>query len=534
MKPSRRDLLTAAGGMAAIGGAFSLGMKFGAAPAPSFHRITFRRGLVHRGCFVPGSSEIVYDAEWEGGPPRIFAAGTDGTESRRLDLPPARLMSVSRSGELALRLEEGSALARVPFRGGTPAEVLHNILWADWGPDASSFLVARQVRSRYRIDFPIGRARYETAASIEYPRVSPDGRSIAFFESTADGALVNVVDSGGARRTLSARWRKPAGLVWRGTEIWFSAAQGTDAPAIHAATLDGAVRPVFRLPIGACIGDAGPGGRVLFSGWSERAAMMCQPPEAEAARDLSWLDDSVSCDISADGVVVLFTEMHSAPAAYLRRSDGSPAVKLCAGRALALSPDAQWAAAVEPGALRQLAIVSTAHGPSRTLQAENFTYAGARWFPDGARLLVWGNHPERLRRHFVQDAAGGPIRAITPEGAAPEAAISPDGEYVAAHSGPGIFLFPTDGGEPQPARGNTAGAVPAAWSGDARSLYVRRGFLVELLDLKTGKSEIWKDLTPPDAGGVDGIESLSIAPDGRAYVYSFRRSESELYLAEGL
>jgi hypothetical protein len=168
------------------------------------------------------------------------------------------------------------------------------------------------------------------------------------------------------------------------------------------------------------------------------------------------------------------------------------------------------------------------------LKAEKFTYAGARWFRDGARLLVWGNQDGRLRRHFVQDAGGGPLRAVTAEGALAEAAISPDGEYVAAHSGPGVFLFAVDGTEPQPVRGHTAGARPVTWGDDPRTLFLRRGYVVEELDLKTGQSEVWKDLTPADRAGISAIESISIAPDGGAYVYSFARNLSELFVAEGL
>jgi hypothetical protein len=147
---------------------------------------------------------------------------------------------------------------------------------------------------------------------------------------------------------------------------------------------------------------------------------------------------------------------------------------------------------------------------------------------------VWGNHDERLRRHFVQDAGGGPLRVVTAEGAAAEAAISPDGEFVAAHSGPGVFLFPVDGSEPQPARGHTAGTRPVVWSDDPRSLFLRRGYVVEELDLKTGQSEVWKNLTPADPAGITPIESISITPDGSAYVYSYGRNLSELFVAEGL
>jgi eukaryotic-like serine/threonine-protein kinase len=532
--PTRRRLLAAAGTVAAAGGAFYLGMRFGRAPQPAFQRLTFRRGIVHGGRFVRGAGSVVYDAEWDGKPPQIFSTGAGDPEGRTLEIPPARLMGVSPGGELAVKLERDATLARVPFSGGTPREVLRHIRWADWGPDGGSFVVARQVGSRQRIEWPIGNVRYVTDAQIDYPRVSPDGKRIAFFEEplgSSLGASLNVIELGGSKRTVVGRWQRQSGLVWNGSEIWFSGTDGPEAPAIRAATMRGEVRPVFRMPIGAAISDVSGDGRILFTGWTRRGAMMCRPPGAETARDLSWLDNSVSGDISADGTSVLFTEAHTV---YLRKTDGSEARSLGEGVALALSPDAQFAAVLAPASPRQLLLVPTGMGERRVLQAERFTYAGARWFPDGERLLVWGNHDERLRRHFLQEAAGGPLQVVTAEGAAAEAAISPDGEYVAAYSGPGVFLFPTNGTEPQPARGFTSGTRPVAWSDDARALYLRRGYVVEQLDLKSGKSEIWKDLTPADPGGITAIESLSMTPDASAYVYSFGRYSSELFMAQGL
>ena len=530
--PGRRRFLAASTGVAAAAGAFYIGTQFGRRTQPAFHRLTFRRGMVRNARFVPGGQDIVYDAEWEGKPPRIFSARAGTSESRLFDLPPARLLSVSRAGELAIKLDEQSTLARVPLAGGAPRAVLHYITWADWGPDGASFLVSRQVRSHQRIDFPIGRARYETEHQIDYPRVSRDGSHIAFFETVSDGSVLNVIDLAGGKRTLTAPWKRAAGLAWNGKEIWFSAANGTDAPSLRAMSLGGAARPVLSLPLGVHIADVADDGRALFTAWSQRAAMLCQPPGAESARDLSWFHESVSSDLSPDGSSLLFTESHGTPRAWLRKTDGSPAAPLGDGRALALSPDAQFAAVLLPSQPRQLRIVPAGGGEQRVLQAERFTYAGARWFPDGKRLLVWGNQDDRLRRHFVQDAAGGAIRAISAEGSAAEAAISPDGEFVAAYCGPGVFLFPVNSGDPQPARGNTAGAIPVAWSDDARFLYIRRGYVIELVDLKTGKSETWKDLTPADPGGIAGIENVAITPDGRAYVYSYLRSQSDLYLLD--
>ena len=39
---------------------------------------------------------------------------------------------------------------------------------------------------------------------------------------------------------------------------------------------------------------------------------------------------------------------------------------------------------------------------------------------------------------------------------------------------------------------------------------------------------------PPDPAGVDQVGPVLIAPDGKSYVYSYRRVLDDLYLATGL
>jgi eukaryotic-like serine/threonine-protein kinase len=121
-----------------------VGTKLARAPRPVFHRLTFRRGSVFAARFAPDGQVIVYDAAWEGGAPRIYATRAGSSESNMLDIPPARLASVSRSGELAIILQKSNTLARVQLAGGAPREILRNIVCADWSPDAQSLMIVRQ------------------------------------------------------------------------------------------------------------------------------------------------------------------------------------------------------------------------------------------------------------------------------------------------------------------------------------------------------------------------------------------------------
>jgi hypothetical protein len=351
------------------------------------------------------------------------------------------------------------------------------------------------------------------------------------------------MESGGAAHTLAAHWRTAPGLAWNpsGKEIWFSGAQGSDAPSICSARVSGGPRSVFAIPMAASISDLLQGGRALLTVGTRRTVMICRPPGAEIERDLAWLDDSVAADISADGSAILFNEVGEAATGSrrgsltcIRKTDGSPAIALGEGRGLGVSPDAQWAALLAPKAPGQLMLQPIAGGEPRMIERDRFTYAGAQWFPDGKRLLVWGNEEGRLRRHYVQDAAGGPMHAITPEGAAEEAAISPDGETVAAHSGPGVFLFAVDGSQVQAVRGYTEGARPAGWTADGKQLFLRRDDMVEVVNLRTGEGEDWKNLMPADPAGVTNVGHFAMTADGEAYAYSYDREQRDLMLAEGL
>ncbi len=58
---------------------------------------------------------------------------------------------------------------------------------------------------------------------------------------------------------------------------------------------------------------------------------------------------------------------------------------------------------------------------------------------------------------------------------------------------------------------------------------------MQLLDLATGKKELWKVLMPADRAGLIRIESVFVTPDGNAYAYTAGRVlSSDLYLASGL
>ena len=87
--------------------------------------------------------------------------------------------------------------------------------------------------------------------SIRHARISPTGDRIAFFDDrdgSLNGITVSVVDLAGRKTTLVTGCSKSHGLAWSasGDEIWFSGVCGGSGFALHAVTLSGRKRVLWR------------------------------------------------------------------------------------------------------------------------------------------------------------------------------------------------------------------------------------------------------------------------------------------------
>ena len=538
--------------------AFTLGKGAGRTPPPLYHLLTYRRGILRMARFAPDGQTIVCSATWEGKPTEVFATRPESPESRPLGLSGAEILAISSQGEMALLLGSRQVkswihvgtLARVPMAGGAPREVLENVQWADWSPDGNNLAVVREVDGRNRLEYPIGKVLYETGGWISHPRVSPQGDQVAFLQHPIegdDGGVVMVVDSSGKTTTLSGGWLTLQGLAWprSGNEVWFTATvEGIDR-ALYAVSLSGKRRLVSRVPGELTLQDIRSDGRVLVTRGNTRRRIMSPASSGSAEQDLAWFDWSYPVGLSSDGKQLLFFEAGEGGglsyAAYLRRTDGSPAVRLGDGQALALSPDEKWALATRNDDPTQLFLLPTRAGEMKPLAHENASHVAARWFPDGKRFVFSGTEPGHSARLYVQEIAGGKARAITPEGVNALAfAVSPDGRVVAGVSPDGKgYLYPVSGGgEPQPIAGFEVGEEPISWSPDGRELYVDRPgqtpVNVQRLELPSGQRKLWKQLMPSDPAGVEFIGPVVLTPDSKAYVYGVRQLLSDLYLVEGL
>jgi eukaryotic-like serine/threonine-protein kinase len=564
-RPWSRWLLSAAL-LTGITGGLLFGVPLGERQGgltPEFHRVTFRPGFVWSGRFAPDGRTIVYGAAWAGGPPEVFSTRPESPESRSLGLADASILSVSRSGELAVLVRAQYAggwayrgtLARLPIEGGAPREILDSVLWADWEPKGEELAVVREQQGKRRLEYPIGKVLYQTGGTIREPRFSPKGDRVAFLDHPIfgdDRGYVATVDRSGNVKRLTQLWKSIQGIAWApdGEEIWFTAADQGPTRGLYAVTRAGKTRTIMRPPGSLALQDISRQGEVLLAQWNIRYGIAGRTAGDSEERDLSWLDWSAIRDFSRDGTLLLFTEGGEGGGAsygiYLRRTDGSPAVRLGDGEALALSPDAQLVLSIEGGDRPRPVLLPTGAGQPRTLPAGNIrNYQNGSWLPDGRRVLFLASEPGRGARYYLQSIDGGDPEAITPEGMRDFGfgahTVSPDGRWVVARGPDGaIALWPLAGGDPRPVSGLLPAEFPLRWSADGTFLYTalpaegRRKLQLARLDLASGKRTVWKDLVPADAMGVTRIGNPMVSPDGSAYAYTYGSHVSDLYLVDGL
>jgi eukaryotic-like serine/threonine-protein kinase len=530
------------------------------ASVPVFHRLTYRRGFVWSARFSPDGHTVIYGANWDGAEnPQLFSTRTENPGSIVLDLPGRWVESISHSGEMLILSDvltssgyaHRGVLRTAPLSGGAARDLFEDVVDAAWAPDGKSMALVRAPGWRHRLEFPAGKVLYETAGWVSHPRISPRGDVVAFIDHPQfgdDGGSVALIDRNGKQTILSEGWSSVQGLAWSpsGEEIWFTATEGGSNRALHAVTRSGRQRIVTRSPGVLTLQDISADGRALLNHSSERIGMVGLGPDGKE-RKLSWLDWTRAPCLSDDGGTMAFTEEAEGGglgySVYLRKTDGSPAVRLGEGEGLALSPDGKWVlSALVRFNPAPLILLPTGAGESRPLPKDSINHDAepAAFFPDGRGIVFVGHEQGRGRRTWAQDLDGGNARPITPEGVV-GTVVSPDGRLVAAR-GPDqkIALYPVAGGPAQPVGGLEPNDVLLRWSSDGRFLYAASGnrrtltARVYRIEVSTGRREEWKVFSLPDPTGISGIGCNAITPDGKTFVFTYSQRFSDLYIVDGL
>ena len=553
----------AAGGLALalvmLGLGWWIARAGGNAPPAEYQQITFRTGAIGNARFTPDGS-IVYSASWEDGDRQLYMARTNDHGARELGLKDAGLLSISKSGELAILLKNqglggyshAGTLARVPLSGGTPREVLDNVQDADWDANGEKLAVVRYVpeNSHWRLEYPVGKVLLDGIAWISQPKISADGKWVAYADHETPGGddqgSVAVIaadgsDNGKGKR-LSSGWVSLEGVLWspKGDEIWFTASSSGSAENLRAVTLSGKLRTITNVPGGMWIQDI-RNGVVLAVTQQTRLGIRGVAPGGKEERELGWFGWSELRDISPDGHKILFDEEGDGGGpnytVFLRDTDGSPPSQIGEGNAMALSPDAKWAI-TRPAKGGPLSLVPTGAGEARVITHDTVSYIAVHYLPDNKHLLAIGIETGHGVRNYMIDIASGDSKPVTPEGTA-GGQLSPDGRSAAVLGPDGNWgIWPIDGTAVRPIPGVDSTYNVVGWSPDGGSIYVRskradtRSAPLSQVNIATGKMQPWKTF-----GAVYGFSSVSaprFSKDGTTYSYLYVRIISQAYVVTEL
>ena len=523
---------------------------------PHFHQLTFQRGSIYGAKFAPDGQSIVYSAAWNGAPKeQVYTTRTDALMSRPIDLLDSEVLSISSKGEMALRQKSDNGiiprgmLSVVPLTGGAPRELLGDVLQASWSRDGESLAVVHFVGPECRLEYPVGKTIYATSTGdISDVAVSPDGKRIAFFDhpnAEDTRGYVAMVDLSGKATRLTKEWSDLTGLAWSrsGDEIWFTGSDAGINSALYAVNFSGQLRDLLHIPGRLRVFDISKEGQVLIANEATRQEVYGHRMGQDRDVDLSWFDWTLGRSLSADGQWAVLEEDGEGGGpdytVFLRKTDGSPAIRLGSGMGLDISPDDKWVASTNVKQPAPTVLLPAGAGQPITLaDSQLFHTSNLRFLPDGKGLIMVATEKGKTPRTYTLMLDGSAPKPFGPEGFR-GTLVSPDSNNVLGRKDGAYWMVPFVGNQtPQPLSFVRADEAVAGWTADSKSIYVgdvsSTPVKVYVADLKTGQRRLHHQHAPGDLAGVAGVGSGRITPDGNFYLYTVARTLSYLYVVEGL
>jgi hypothetical protein len=362
---------------------------------------------------------------------------------------------------------------------------------------------------------------------------------------------VVVVDRDGRRVAASPEWGSLDGIAWApsGREVYFTASEAGADNSLRSLSLDGKVRMVLSGSGRFVLHDTAPDGRVLLERASFRSEIVFRRAAEHEDRDLSWLDFSAVVGISPKGDRVLFYESGEGGgpeyATFLRKTDGSPPVRLGAGRALDLSPDGRFVMSVDIRNASGLDLTPTGPGEIRHVRIPGIVaHEDAGFLADSTRIFVTGRDAAGKRATWLTDVQGREPRLLPlPDGRIlRQNTFSQDGSHFVASCPEdagygGSCFYDTALGKPTPVPGAQKQWIAISVDAQGRLYYRDRAAdkaeSLLRLEPKTGKATTLAELAPRDRAGVFGVLDVNVAADGEAWAYTFQRRLSDLHIVTG-
>jgi eukaryotic-like serine/threonine-protein kinase len=547
-----------------------VGRKTAVAPVVAFKQITFQRGAISAARFTRDGDTVLYSGVFDTDPMQIYSVRPSGLQPVKLALPSATLFAVSNGDQMLTGLEPlaqstfwTGTLSEVSVTGGAaPRQLKDDVVSADYPPDGRIVAATRFVEGKCRLEYPLGKVLYESSGYLDYARVSPDGKTVAFEEHDIlgdDRGWVVVAESSGKVRRLTKQYFSVQGLAWRpdGREIWFTASDEGTSSTIWGVGLSGTVRGILAVPAMAWLQDLATNGRLLLTTVRQTSRITAvDGATGKETPNLETNENSMLTDVSPDGKAVMYVEAEDpAEGQYhviYRKTDGSPPLLVGNGTVPVLSPNGKTVAALLFGKPMKVALYPLGTGESRYLEmGPVVTATNIHWFPDGKRLAVFGSEDGKASRSYVVNVANGAAEPAGPEGFQ-VIAVSPDGKHLVGEVIREVASSASDPralGEGAAATlelstnelkavvGMTPGQQVAQWSRDGEGLLVKNSDVTTVsiyrLDLATGKQTLVKQMETKGQGGGGGT-SLWLAADEKSYVLFQIAQTGMLWTVDGV
>jgi Tol biopolymer transport system component len=298
------------------------------------------------------------------------------------------------------------------------------------------------------------------------------------------------------------------------------------------------------MPASMQLFDIADDGRILLAMAEERMGMAIRGRNDAQERDLSWLDWSLIREISADGSTVFFDETGEGGGddgvAFLRRGDGSPALRLAEGTASSLSKDGKWVVIRSPEPHRNLVMVPTGAGQPRQLTNDDTNYVWGAVLPDNKRFVMAIFEKSSGSRLSVANLDGTNRRLISGSVSIANAgipAVSDDGKWIGLRdSASRAVLLPVDGGTPRVVS-SVPGLFVLGFSADSKYVFLAPRAVpvtIQRVEIASGHSEPWATIHPTAMPPNGAIVVFRLASDGKSYAYTYNESTATLFLADGL
>jgi eukaryotic-like serine/threonine-protein kinase len=558
---ARRDRLPWAlafvGVLALVAAAWLVGRRSSEKPLPKFTRLTDQEGYLSNARFAKDAQTVIYSAQWYNDPLQVYSVPTKFPQSTKVDLPSwSALLALSSSGDMEIAVDPvedtrpaHGTMAEAQIAGGTTRSQAKDVIAADYAPDGKALAIVRIANPKVQLEYPAGKVIFTTAGYLDYVRVSPSGKEVAFLEHPVygdDRGWVSVADATGRHKQLTKEFATAQGLAWsrNGREIWFTAADGSTDRQLFGVSLSGKKRPILPTLQGSRLLDIAADGRVLLTDeWQQMDIVGIAPASEKERPSLKWFGGSVVGDILPDGKAIVYSTWGGPDATLYtvvyRKLDGSAPVALGPGAQPRFSPDGRIVAAPVLTRPPQVALTLIGAGESRRLAlGEITTLKNVDWFPDGKHLMMTGATEAQPLRTYEMDLEGGSPQALGPADFM-GFAVSRDGRRIAGRKASGeAVTFDRETQKVQVILNIEPEEVIQKWMEDGQALLVYSSTPWEAriyrVEVATGKRTLLQIIEPIEKAGSRLPLRPAYAERSKTYVYSAERRLGTLYAVEGL